>query len=154
MILLLPLLIAWFIEKITGRRNIVIWGGLTGLSVSFIFFGIGHFIKTQGMIAMLPPFLPERELLVYATGGLEIILGICIWIPAFRKVVVHTQFILLILFFPANVYAAFNYVEFGGHAWGPVYLIIRVPLQALLLFWVWKFGIQIARSPLRASAKC
>ena len=41
----------------------------------------------------------------------------------------------LIVFFPANVYAAVNSTGLGGHQWGPVYLLIRLPLQLILLAW-------------------
>jgi hypothetical protein len=30
----------------------------------------------------------------------------------------------------------------GGHAWGPVYLLIRAPLQAIIVFWVYWFTIR------------
>ena len=30
----------------------------------------------------------------------------------------------------------------GGHAWGPVYLFVRVPLQAFILLWVYWFAIR------------
>ena len=35
----------------------------------------------------------------------------------------------------------------GGHAWGPRYLLFRVPLQSLILAWVYWFTI---RSPVPA----
>jgi uncharacterized membrane protein len=44
--------------------------------------------------------------------------------------------------FPVNVYAAVNQIPMGGHAWGPVYLLIRAPLQAILLVWVYWFTIR------------
>jgi hypothetical protein len=30
----------------------------------------------------------------------------------------------------------------GGHEWGPVYLLIRAPLQAIIVFWVYWFTIR------------
>jgi uncharacterized membrane protein len=42
---------------------------------------------------------------------------------------------LLVLFFPANVYAAIHHVPQGGHSWGPIYLLVRAPLQLMILFW-------------------
>ena len=48
----------------------------------------------------------------------------------------------LVLFFPANIFAAINQVPMGGHTWGPVYLFIRAPLQIIILFWVYWFTMR------------
>jgi len=32
-------------------------------------------------------------------------------------------------------------VGMGGHLWGPVYLLIRVPLQLLLIGWSYWFAV-------------
>ena len=39
----------------------------------------------------------------------------------------------LIAVFPANVFAAFNHVEMGGHEAGPAYLLVRAPFQLALM---------------------
>ena len=44
-----------------------------GLSLFFIFTGLGHFIRTQEMAAMLPLSVPYRIELVYLTGILELL---------------------------------------------------------------------------------
>jgi hypothetical protein len=44
---------------------------------------------------------------------------------------------MLIGVLPSNVYAAFNYVPFGGHDHGPVYLLVRIPFQFLLIGWIY-----------------
>ncbi len=44
-----------------------------GLSLFFIFTGVGHFIRTQEMAAMLPLSVPYRTELVYLTGILELL---------------------------------------------------------------------------------
>jgi uncharacterized membrane protein len=59
---------------------------------------------------------------------------------------------VLILFFPANIYAAINHIPLGGHAWGPAYLLIRAPLQAIILFWVYWFTIRQPNTALHADA--
>ena len=63
-------------------------------------------------------------------------------LPATRHLAGFAAIAILVLFFPANVYAAFAQVEMGGHAWGPVYLLIRAPLQALLIAWTWWFAVR------------
>ena len=57
----------------------------------------------------------------------------------------------LALFFPANVHAAIEHVPMGGHAWGPVYLMLRAPVQLAILAWVYWFTIRPASCSIRPS---
>jgi len=59
---------------------------------------------------------------------------------------------VLVLFFPANIYAAINHIPMGGHARGPVYLLIRAPLQVIILSWVYWFTIRQPNTALHAEA--
>ncbi len=113
-----------------------------GLGILFIFTGIGHFIQTEPMTQMLPPWVPERRLLVYLTGGLEFAIALGFFVPKYRRFTGWVAAVVLVFFFPANIYAAINYTGMGGHVWGPVYLLIRVPLQAIILLWVYWFTIK------------
>ena len=105
------------------------------LSIFFAFTAIGHFIKTEPMVAMLPPSVPGRHELVYLTGVLEFLGAVGIWIPRFRRLAGVCLILMLIGLLPANIYAAFARVPFGGHELGPIYLLARVPVQLLLIAW-------------------
>jgi len=50
--------------------------------------------------------------------------------------------LVLVGFFPANIYAAWVQAPVGGHAWGLVYLWVRAPLQIVLVAWAWRFGLE------------
>ena len=113
--------------------------GAIGLGLLFIFTGIGHFIQTNPMAQMLPTWVPERTLLVYLTGVLEFVIAVGFFIPPLRRLTGWLAAVVLVLFFPVNVYAAIHHVPMGGHAWGPLYLLIRAPLQAVILCWVYWF---------------
>ncbi len=112
-----------------------------GLTILFVFTGMGHFIMTEPMAAMLPPWVPERELLVYLTGFMEFAIAAGFLAKKTRRFTGWFAAVMLILFFPANVYAAINHIPMGGHAWGPVYLLIRAPLQVVILLWIYWFAI-------------
>jgi uncharacterized membrane protein len=140
-ILVLPLLIVWRLRSM-GLEVSFGTGGVIGLVALFLFTASGHFIAPQPMAEMLPPFVPGRLPLIYLTGLLEIALALGIALPATRRTAGLAAIAVLILFFPANVYAAFAQVEMGGHAWGPVYLLIRAPLQGLLIAWTWWFAVR------------
>ncbi|HYX71759.1 MAG TPA: hypothetical protein VE732_03240, partial [Nitrososphaera sp.] len=38
---------------------------------------------------------------------------------------------------PANIYSAINRVDFGGHGIGPAYLLVRVPFQLFVIWWIY-----------------
>jgi uncharacterized membrane protein len=54
----------------------------------------------------------------------------------------------LIVVLPANIYAAIHRVDVGGHSLGPMYLLVRVPLQLILIGWTYWFAVRRTRMPL------
>lgn len=148
-----PYLIVRVLFAVTRRDYDVRSAAAIGLGILFIFTGIGHFIQTELMAQMLPPWVPERTLLVYLTGVLEFAIAVGFFVPKFRRFTGWVAAAVLALFFPANIYAAINHVPIGGHTWGPVYLLIRAPLQLIILFWVYWFTIRHPNSALRPTAR-
>jgi uncharacterized membrane protein len=113
-----------------------------GLGLLFLFTASGHFVQTAPMVEMLPPWVPAREALVYATGVLEIVIGLAFFSARWRRAAGFVAAAVLVGFFPANIYAAFQHVPMGGHAWGPAYLLIRAPLQLIILGWAYYFVLR------------
>lgn len=113
-----------------------------GLTLLFIFTGVGHFIETGPMSQMLPPWVPARVPLIYLTGLLEFGIAFGFLFGKLRYYAGWAAAAVLVLFFPGNIYAAINHIPMGGHAWGPVYLLIRAPLQAIIVLWVYWFTIR------------
>jgi uncharacterized membrane protein len=113
-----------------------------GLGMLFLFTESGHFLQTEPMAQMLPPCVPERRLLVYVTGVLECAIAVGFLMPQSRQGTGWVAAGMLVLFFPVNIYAAINHIPMGGHAWGPVYLLIRTPLQIIIVWWVYWFTIR------------
>lgn len=134
-ILFAPLIGAW----VVGGRDKVAWGGLLGITMAFIFFGIGHFVRTDAMMTMLPDVLPLRRPIILVTGLLEFAIAVGMLVPKTRRLSGMAAIAVLVGFFPVNVYAALNHTGMGGHMWGPEYLLIRGPLQVLLVYWTWHF---------------
>ena len=118
--------------------------GRISLTIFFLFTGASHFLMPEEMAQMLPSFVPLRVEIVYVTGVLEILGAIGLLIPGLQRL---TSIVLIIFLFgvlPANIYAAATFVEFGAHAYGPVYLLARIPFQLFLIWWVYYFGIRLA----------
>ena len=79
-----------------------------GLAVMFAMTGVAHFAPTmrRDMIAIVPPALPAPALLVTVTGMLEIVGAAGLLHPSTRVAAAACLFVLLLVMFPANVYAA------------------------------------------------
>ncbi len=74
------------------------------LSGFMIFAGIGHFQNTESFLAQVPPFFPAREFIVYASGVVEIALGVgLLLISRFRKEIGLALAGFYLLIFPGNI---------------------------------------------------
>jgi uncharacterized membrane protein len=108
-----------------------------GLSLLFACTALGHFIRTEDMVAMLPPVVSHPIEIVYVTGVLELLGAIGIWVPRLRRLTGICLILMLICLFPANIYSAIMRVNFGGHALGPTYLLMRAPFQLFVIGWTY-----------------
>jgi uncharacterized membrane protein len=79
-----------------------------GLAAMFVMTGIAHFVPAmrRDMIAIVPPRLPAAGLLVMITGVLELLGAAGLLYPPTRVAAAVCLFVLMLVMFPANVYAA------------------------------------------------
>lgn len=86
-------------------------------------------------VAIMPPYLPYHLALVYLSGALEIAGAAGVLVPATRRLAGAGLILLTIAVFPANVHMALNPEQFDAFAqW---LLLARLPLQALIIWWIW-----------------
>jgi len=116
--------------------------GRIALAAMFLFTGVSHFLLDDGMVQMLPEFVPLRYFIIYATGMLELFFAVGLLLPKYSRLTGICVIAFLICVFPSNVYAALNSVDFGGHVNGPIYLLFRVPLQVFLIGWAWIVAVR------------
>lgn len=140
--MLAPYVVVRILSAVTQREFDLRRAAVIGLAVLFIFTGIGHFIQTESMSQMLPSWVPERVPLVYATGVLEFMIVVGFLNRKTSRFTGWVAATVLVLFFPANIYAAIEHIPMGGHEWGPIYLLIRAPRQVIILAWVYWFTIK------------
>src|SRR5262245_59771780 len=115
--------------------------GRMGIAAVFAFTALGHFVKTDAMLPMLPSFVPWRRGLIYASGILEILFVIDL-LAGFNLFAVGLSIIAyLVLIFTSNIYAAVQRIPFGGHSMGRRYLLVRVLLLGLLISWSYWFTV-------------
>lgn len=144
-VLLSIFLISIFIIKLITQKYDLFLSARIGMCAMLIFTAIGHFAFTKGMAMMIPPIIPLKNEIIYLTGLLEILLGICLLIP---RLTVYTGFILIAFFIvllPANIYAAIKHIDyqkgtFDGN--GLNYLWFRIPLQVFFIFWTYISSIK------------
>lgn len=129
----------------TGQWRVAFAGRLAA-AVMFLFTGVSHFVYTDEMAAMVPPWLPRPHAWVYLTGLLEIGGAVCLLPERSRRIAAWGLALLLVALLPANIYAAIERVGMGKHVEGPRYLWFRVPLQAVFLAWVFYFGVVAQRA--------
>jgi uncharacterized membrane protein len=120
----------------------VTMAGRAGVCAMFLFAAIGHFFKTEAMMAMLPSSVPARRALIYLSGVLEALFAVAVVASPDPALVGWLIIAYLIAIFPSNIYAAVQRIPFGGHSIGPRYLFVRLPLQVLLIVWTYWFAVR------------
>ena len=108
------------------------------LAAFFVAAGALHFVKPQPYEAIMPPQLPYTRELVYVSGVAEILGGLGVLSSRVRQWAGLWLIALLIAVFPANVHHAIAADDIPGNPFSRPALIARLPLQALLIAWVWK----------------
>ncbi|WP_299412049.1 hypothetical protein [Acaryochloris sp. IP29b_bin.148] len=141
-VLLSVFTVTWGLLAITQRPRQIRIAGCIAFAALFIFTGISHFALAEGMVQMLPEWVPGRYPIIYMTGIMEIILGLGFIWPSVRRMSGLLTLTFLIAVLPSNIYAALNSVDFGGNINGPRYLFFRIPLQLFLLWWVWFMAVR------------
>ena len=112
------------------------------MAAAYIVAGVAHFVAPDGFVQIVPPFLPAPLFLVYLSGVAEIALGLGVLHPRTRALAAWGLVALLLAVFPANVYMATSGVVVTGTPLGtldpsPLVRWGRLPLQVVLLAWVW-----------------
>ncbi len=105
------------------------------LALFMIYAGSQHFIKPTFFNAFVPDFLIYKSLIIYASGVLEIALGILLLIPKYASKAATGIFILMILFLPIHIWDVFSETPaIGSHPAA----VIRLPIQFVLIALAYK----------------
>ena len=123
------------------------WAAATrvGLAVMFLFTAMAHFNSMRpDMVAMVPPFVPNPELMVTFTGIAEILGAIGLLVPRTRRIAGLALIVFLLAVLPANIYAAQEGVTLRGAA--PTPLIPRIALQLVFIALLWWSAVRTQQS--------
>jgi uncharacterized membrane protein len=106
------------------------------VAATFLAAGALHFLKPRVYESMMPRYLPAHRELVYASGVAELAGGAGMLHPRTARGAAYWLVATLIAIFPANVEMAVHSERFTRFP--PAALWARLPLQALLIAWIWR----------------
>lgn len=110
------------------------------LGILFVLGGIAHFTKTEFYLKAMPNYFPFHEFFVYASGILEIVLGVFLIINKTTRKAAIGIILLLIAVFPANIHMYLNYTDFPDMS--ETALLVRLPIQLILIAWAYIYTIK------------
>ncbi|WP_437737844.1 DoxX family protein [Sorangium sp. So ce1335] len=134
---LLVLTVSFVLFLVLGRlgvKHLASWVTCLryALAAMFLLTASAHWGSRRAeLVAMVPPALPYPELLVTATGVLEIAGAAALLVPRLAPWAAAGLTVLLVAMFPANVHAARAGLTLGGSPVTP--LVPRTLLQIVFL---------------------
>ncbi len=111
--------------------------------------GVLHFAAPQRYERIVPPWIPNAHFVVAVSGVAEALGAIGLLLTRTRRAAGFGLIALLIAVFPANVHMLELSASDGSSSVWRAWLWVRLPLQAVLIWWVWRVA---ARPGLEAPA--
>ncbi|MDD4976949.1 MAG: DoxX family protein [Bacteriovorax sp.] len=108
--------------------------------IFFVVAGVRHFMIPEFYMLMMPNYLPIPLTLIYLSGFFQIVGGIGLMIPRTRVFSAWGLMALLLAVLPANVYLWTHHIHLPEHYDPSWYLMLRIPLQFLLIAWTYMFA--------------
>lgn len=113
-------------SSVTAKRL-----GLAFVSAWFLFGGIGHFVKTDFFVSIVPTYIPRPLAMVYISGIFELLGAVGVLIPSTRRLAGLGLIVLTLCVTPANVNMWLHPAQFPDlPEWA---YSIRLVIQVLLL---------------------
>ena len=113
------------------------WGRAL-LAAFFIVGGVMHFVLPATYAGVMPPWLPWHAALVALSGVAEVAGGIGVLVKTLRRAAGWGLIVLSVAVLPANVQMLQDGLAAGRPGWQIALLVIRLPLQAALIWWIWR----------------
>jgi len=115
------------------------------IAAIFVVAGVLHFIKPAAYVAIVPRWLPAPLMLVYVSGVFQILGGLGVLPTVTRKVAGWGLIALLAAILPANVQMLLDARAAQASLGWQAALMARLPLQALLMAWVYFSAVRPRR---------
>jgi len=117
-----------------------------GLGAGIGAAGVMHFVRPEFFDAIVPPWLPpSQRFWTLISGVAELVVGVMLFVPRWRRSGAIALFVLLVAVYPANLYMTWDWRD--RPAGERVVSWVRLPLQFVL------FALaRMASGPWRTSA--
>ncbi|MEC6988661.1 MAG: hypothetical protein VXY65_03340 [Actinomycetota bacterium] len=117
-----------------------------GLGAGIGAAGVMHFVRPEFFDAIVPPWLPlSQRFWTLISGVAELVVGVMLFVPRWRRSGAIALFVLLVAVYPANLYMTWDWRN--RPAGERVVSWVRLPLQFVL------FALaRMASGPWRTSA--
>ena len=121
------------------------------LALGMAVAGVSHLANPLPFVQHLPTWVPERYLIVFVSGLIEIAFGAALLAPArVRPLVGAGLAAYFVAVFPGNLYVALAGVDVVGQP-GGIYPWLRLPLQAVFIWLaLWSTGATSRSTVVRA----
>lgn len=107
------------------------------MAIMYIIAGVIHFLRPRMYERIMPRYLPAHRLLVYLSGGVEILLGIGLLFTETRALAIYGIILMLSVFLLVHFYMLSSKKAGAGiPRWA---LMLRIPLQFFLMYWAWYY---------------
>jgi uncharacterized membrane protein len=100
------------------------------LAVLLILSGVFHFVNPELYFPLTPDFF-SKYLQNYLVGGAEIVLGVGVFIPSYRKLALLGISLLMVVFLPVHIWDATQDTPFVG---SKLNAYIRIAMQFALIY--------------------
>lgn len=110
--------------------------GLYLMAALYFAAGVIHLLKPRIYLRMMPPWVPMPLAAVLVSGVLEMAFAIGLLFTLTRSPSAWGIILLLIAIFPANVYML---MSGKFHRIPQILLILRLPLQLVLIWWAYQY---------------
>jgi uncharacterized membrane protein len=110
-----------------------------GMGAFYVFAGINHFLSPDFYLPLIPPYLPNAQMINILSGSVEILFGLLLFLPQTRKWGGIGIILLLLSFIPAHWYM----IELDScitedFCFDPLVGWVRLlVIHPLLIFWAW-----------------
>jgi uncharacterized membrane protein len=111
------------------------------LAALFAVAGILHFTSPAFFVRIVPTWVPDAEMAVLLSGVAEIAGAFGLLVKATRQAAAWGLIALLVAVFPANVHMLRMAMADGSSAVMQAVLWARLPLQPVLMWWLWRVGV-------------
>ncbi len=119
--------------------NFVFRLSLYFMAVLMTVAGIAHLVKPRFYLPIVPEWLPSRMAAIYVSGLVELLAGIGLFIPAYRREAALLVLLLMCIFLPLHAWDCFRFHPAMGSTGRA---LIRLLLQFVLIGWCWWLLLQ------------